>query len=368
MSDTAQAAAPRPIRESSLARAALLVAATLALAGCQAVGPVSVSRDRLDYADAIARSWQQQTLLNIVKLRYLDTPVYLDISSVVSSYELTREVNLTASVFPNDRANTSGAFGASGTYSETPTISYTLLTGEKLVDSLLRPLPPDTIFAMINSGHPADYILRASVRAIDGIFNGSDTYAGARPEDPRFVEVIGDIRRIELDGALGVRFEKHDDEVHTFLSLREHVNADGDRAIDDLKHVLGIPANVDELRVVSGLVPRKPDELAMLTRPMQRLLSELSAGVDVPAADVKAGRATPLPPRGPGSAPQLVHIRSGNERPAHPFVAVRYRGHWFWVDDSDLESKRMFMFLMMFSSLSESGAVPQAPILTIPAR
>jgi hypothetical protein len=63
-----------------------------------------------------------------------------------------------------------------------------------------------------------------------------------------------------------------------------------------------------------------------------------------------------------------VHIRSGDQRPADAFAAVRYSGHWFWVDDSDLNSKRMFMFLMMFSSLSESGTAPQAPILTIPTR
>jgi hypothetical protein len=46
---------------------------------------------------------------------------------------------------------------------------------------------------------------------------------------------------------------------------------------------------------------------------------------------------------------------------------VRYRNYWFWIDDRDLNSKRLFMFLMMFSSLAETGAVPQTPIITIPA-
>ena len=38
-----------------------------------------------------------------------------------------------------------------------------------------------------------------------------------------------------------------------------------------------------------------------------------------------------------------------------------------WVDDRDLGSKRIFSFLMVFSSIAETGVVPQVPVLTIPA-
>ena len=197
----------------------------------------------------------------------------------------------------------------------------------EMPDSLLRPLPPETIFAMINSGHPAYFILQASVRAIDGIYNGSNTFGSGRPEDPRFRRVIKDIRSIEFAGALDVRFEKHGDLVETSIVLQPHVSKAADRDIGDFKTVLGIAPNVDELKLISGVVPRKPDQLALLTRPLQRLLAELAAGVDVPAADLAAGRATPSAARGPGSAPQLVHIRSGDQRPADAFAAVRYSGH-----------------------------------------
>ena len=64
------------------------------MSGCGSMGPNSVSRDRFDYITAISESWKKQMLLNIVKLRYADVPVFMDIGQVISGYEL--EGTLTA--------------------------------------------------------------------------------------------------------------------------------------------------------------------------------------------------------------------------------------------------------------------------------
>jgi hypothetical protein len=63
----------------------------------------------------------------------------------------------------------------------------------------------------------------------------------------------------------------------------------------------------------------------------------------------------------------IAHIHASSEPPANAYIAARYRDHWFWIDDRDLASKRVFTFLMVFSSIAESGAVPQVPVITIPA-
>lgn len=82
--------------------------------GCQSIGPATIYRDRLDYAGAIADSWKEQTLLNIVRLRYFDTPTFLDVASVISSYQLQGEVRLGQEFFPSSRVDTNRSFGATG--------------------------------------------------------------------------------------------------------------------------------------------------------------------------------------------------------------------------------------------------------------
>jgi hypothetical protein len=344
----------------------LLIA--VVLTGCQTIGPGAVERDRLDYASALAESWKQQMLLNIVKLRYLDTPIYLDVSSVVSSYSLSREVNISANIVPRTPDSNSGSLGASGSYSESPTISYAPLTGERLVNSLLRPLPPETIFTMIGAGHPADFLLRATVRAINGVYNASTSPARARRGDPKFTRVIEAIHRIEQAGALNVRIEKRDGQAVTFIAFQRNVNEDVERDIRLVKELLALDPGIDEFRLIAGPAPHRPNEIALLTRSMQELMSELAAGVDVPKAHQREERATPSPKTDTGAAAELVHILSSTESPKDAFASVHYRDYWFWIDDRDLRSKRVFMFLMMFSSLAESGALPQAPVLTIPTR
>jgi starvation-inducible outer membrane lipoprotein len=58
------------------------------LAGCAGMGPPAIARDRFDYVSSISDSWKRQMLLNMLKVRYADAPVFMDIASVINSYSL----------------------------------------------------------------------------------------------------------------------------------------------------------------------------------------------------------------------------------------------------------------------------------------
>lgn len=379
---------------SILREAGAAVTLAAVLAGCQSIGPATIQRDRLDYAGAIANSWKQQTLLNIIRLRYFDTPTFLDVASVISSYQLQGEVSFNREIFPNSAVDTSRGFGATGTFSDRPTISYAPLTGEKFVNSLLRPIPPQAVFAMIVAGHQADFIFQSTVRAINDVYNYSGTPSRARREDAEFGQVTAAFRRIQQAGALGMRVERRLDlreprgagrreegtpgmrpeqwvgAEESRIFFRERVDERTAEDIRFIKRALGIRADAKESRLIYGSLRQRDDEVALLTRSIMEILVELSEGVEVPGQHVAEGRVRPGAPlelKADRRAGPAVYIHSGDGPPSDAYVSVSYRNLWFWIDDRDLGSKRVFTFLRMFSSIAETGVAPQIPVLTIPA-
>jgi hypothetical protein len=324
-------------------------------------------------------------LLNIVKFRYFDTPVFLDISSMIASYQIEAEATVGSSLLPHSTGTSTSKVGSSsavtgnyltlgamGSYIERPTITYSPLTGAKFVDALLKPIPPQTIIAMIEAGHPADFILDVSVDAINGPHNRSAAPERGQVAGPTFDRVARALRHIQQAGALGTRVETVSGQKKTLISFRRDARADVRGDIDFVESTLGLRSANDEYTLTFGSQQHRPNEMALLTRSMQEILVELGGGVEVPPQDLADGRATPPPaPRqqsGDGPDYPLIHIHADGKKPPEPYAAAFYRNHWFWIDDRDLRSKRIFMFLMIFSSLSESGIVPQVPILTIPAQ
>ena len=106
----------------------------LLLAACSSIGPATVPHDRIDYGSSIGNSWKEQTLLNIVKLRYADMPIFLEVAQVIAGYQIQSAVtgsftlgNFTASLI--DRLTAAGTATAGSTYTDRSTVIYQPLTG-----------------------------------------------------------------------------------------------------------------------------------------------------------------------------------------------------------------------------------------------
>ena len=206
----------------------VVCALALSATGCyRAIGPQSVARDRHLYAASLSDSWKEQTLLNIVKMRYLDPPVFVDVGNIVASYSLVQGVNATGNIIPNNQTP-DATVGGFGTYSNTPTITYTPLTGSKFIRGLATPFPPEAVFSSIEAGMPADVILFASVSSINGLRNQEATLQGITPADPDFHRVRALARQIQLSGAVRIVVKKHaGEEMVSFMTFRDGKSSAG---------------------------------------------------------------------------------------------------------------------------------------------
>jgi len=210
-----------------------------------------------------------------------------------------------------------------------------------------------------------------TARAINGVYNYSVSQTRARAADPTFYRVTDAIRHIQQEGALSVRIEKRGDQQLTYIGFRHGGNQDVEKSIRSVKEALGINPSNDEPLLVFGSLHRNPDEIALLTRSVQEILTEFSAGVEVSERDLTEGRATPLlrpdPAAGPRSYP-LMRIQSSSEPSADAYAGVRYRDRWFWIDDGDWQTKRAITAIMFFFTLAETGSPEKLPLITIPAQ
>jgi hypothetical protein len=338
------------------------LAACLGIAGCWSMGPGTVARDRFDYSGSIAESWKRQTLLNIVKLRYVDPPVYVDVGQIVAGYSLETNVSLGGTTGGDDAGVT---VGGAGTYTDRPTITYTPLTGTRFVRSAMMPLPPHAVFFVVQAGWPADGVLFAAVASMNGLHNQETTITGVTPPDPDFVRVLELLRNIQHSGAVAVRVhhdvEKQETTLLTFQT--KGIAAQTLAEIAEVRRLLRLDPDAHEFRLVYGATPADDRELAVVTRSLLHIMGTMAAYVDVPAEDVAEGRATPgVTTAGP------LRIGSSGSRPADAFAAVSYRDRWFWIDDRDIRTKRAFGLLMMLFTLADSGARDALPVVTIPAQ
>jgi hypothetical protein len=352
-------------------KAGLVIGAFVALlmTRCTSIGPGALNRDSVDYARALSNSRKREILLNIVRTRYGDVPVFLSASQVISHYVLEGSVGFGGALNPNHSLNSFLTEQGTVGYSDRPTFSFTPMSGEDFSDTYLRPLSPAQLLPLGQGSLWVDGVMRICVQSIGRLRNSNALNGATGTASPGFYRLIGDLRALQTGGALSLRFQKEKalqkEKARTriFLVFSREATPDLRVIQEELRRLLEVPAGVHEAEIVYGRDRDGGTRIFLGTRSFISMLEQVGAQMEVPEDDVRSGRTYATPSRESPS----IRIHSGSEKPSESYVFIDYRGKWFWVDDTDYPSKTAFSILELARSVAESGHTPQSPIITIPA-
>jgi hypothetical protein len=398
-----------------------LLSSVLALGGCSQIGPATVASARFDYNEAIIRSFDHQMLLNLVRLRYQDSVLFLDLTSVVASYRRDATVGATAGA----EIPTNVTLGLNGNMSwgESPTITYAPLQGEEFAKRMLAPIHPASILLLSRTGWGIERTFMCTVQLMNELWNGS-ALGGLSPNQLRNMEKFHRAITLmrDLDEGGYVHFTWANDRADLAYVVPGPVPMDEEAKakVRELRELLKLGKNRDggkheappappgtvpppaapggnlepahatdaqksESHEIDSApwsitigydkgTPHGAGHITMAGRSMLGVMAFLAQRIDVPEEHVQQGLVRVA--RGAdGSAfnwsratGQIFHVRSGRQKPTNACLQVFYRGYWFWIEDNDLETKSTYTLLTQLFSLQAATGDMRAPILTIPTK
>jgi hypothetical protein len=413
----------------ALRRAATLIAgsACLALGGCM-TGPRALQDTRLQYNEVVKATTEQQLLLNIVRLRYADTPSSLSVANIAAQFELVKTLQLTpffvASGAEPNRSFTSilplvGVQGA-----DRPTISLVPIDDQEFTRKLFTPLSLDGVLYLVKTTWPIGTVFRLYLENMNWVPN-AEFASGPTPWNPPpyadFLRGVYALQALQQQGRMVIGSEERTEALGgplaanqmTAASIVEAAKSGYEWRRDDRtgewtlvrksrQPVLMIdPRALDSAEVrefvrifrlkpglakyditVDGVPPFSArggpaDELMLVdleTRSLLQAMYFVAHGVEVPPRHLerRIARTTVDPVT---NAPfdwlrvteGLFRVRwsEGDAPPANAHVAAFYQGYWFYIDESDFDTKATFSLLMELSrlELTEKSA---APVFSLP--
>ncbi|HRC87130.1 MAG TPA: hypothetical protein PK413_16100 [Thermoanaerobaculia bacterium] len=351
----------------------LLLLPALFATGCfSQLGPRTVPKARFNYAEALVHSANEQLLANLVRLRYRDNPVFLDIGSVVTHFDW--EAGASASASWNGGKPGDRGVGISGSYAEQPTVTYSPLQGNDFVARLLAPISPANLVLLSQSGWSIERLMLCCVQKVNEVRNAMPA-AGPTPDFAPsyqdFHHLAQLLRRLQVAGVLEVEVGEKQELVLHLERAPEGPLGDDAREVRDL---LGLPRERAFFRISSSLMQHDSDEIAVAGRSLLSVLFYLSQAVEVPPEDEEAGRVTVTQnPDGSrfdwlAATGGLLRVHAAEKEPSDAAVAVAYRGHWFYIADNDLNSKTTFSLLAYLFQLKAGNQEVKEPVLTLGVR
>lgn len=386
-------------------------------AGCS-LGSRSLERSRLPYNEAVKTTTEEQLLLNIVRLRYTDNPSSLSISSITDQHEIVaglKAIPFFASSGGGEIFRGTALPQAEIGATNRPTLSYTPLDDSDFTRRLFTPITLDGVGYLVKSTWPVSTVFRLWLENLNWVSN-AETASGPTPRDhPEYAEFLAGIealQRLQDRKLVAMRAEEQDEKesdpvppgpatataaveavkagleyrhtdagwsvvrkkTKTILRVSKEAVGDPDFVafykafkLDPAKRTFEL--TMDKLDPFLEGTPEKGlDVLDVEPRSLLQVLFFLSHSVEVPPCHLGAGA-----PDTPGFDWNIVtqglfkvHSSAAKERPACAKTAIRYRGHWFYIDDRDRDTKATFALLIELSRLELGVKTGSGPMLTLP--
>lgn len=339
---------------------------------CARINPDLIQASGNDYNIAIQNTRDEQLLLNLIRLKYRDTPYFLEVNSVSSQFSLATQASIGID-FKEQQIPENVGVGGAVAFSEEPTVTYLPLQGNEFIQKLLSPITIETILLLTNSGWSLERILRLSVQDINNIPN-APTASGPTPETAPSYEAF-----LELSGLLKelyqhkmIQLGKIDDHGGSSIVLKVNNGALQNPLIIKLREMLQLE-EASRYSVSAGSGDATDGlSININTRSLLGVMYYLSHATEVPEQDKKAGKVT-LTLDTSGNefdwtrlTQNLFRIKSGQNPGSPTTIATYYRDHWFYIEDSDLDSKSTFSLLTQLFSLQAGKAEGITPVLTLP--
>jgi len=344
------------------------------LSGCATIPRDTYRGTASGYNQAMQEVLQEQLLLNIVRLRYRDTPYFFETSSITAQFDLSTGAGV-AGTFPLTSDGTNVLSGNAGVnFSERPTISYTPLKGEDFYKRLLESFSFSKMVLLTNSGWSMDTVARLMIQRANGLPNAIGA-SGPTPsvvsESETFQIVASDLFTLQRTGLIELGEAEQEGDMKSVIFLPE---SGQNEAADRIRDMFTLDPGRTYYFVRHGIgVSRSGgDTIEINTRSLLGVMFYLSLGVNVPRSHMEAGFVTrTLDHAGEEydwnqTLDGLFRVESSSSRPRDAATAIRYRGNWFYIKDNDLSSKSTFMLLTQMFALQTGDTKSQIPVLTIP--
>lgn len=344
----------------------------ICLSGCVIDNTRQIAISHAAYNQTLIQNKQEELLLNLVRLRYRDTPFFLDTASVTATFKSESKLGLGARI-PFSGSVTGLDSSGTATLSVAPTVSYVPIEGDEYFKNFLTPISLDELLVMTQSGWGIDRIFGIAVEQINGLYNATaasgPTPANAPTKASQMEQVLQVLRRAQLNDSLNWAKDSQGQ-----LYVYHHSSSGSSPETEALFDLLNLDPSLNRYAVSPYQLAEKGKENVFVkTRSILSILFYLSQNVEVGEEDFNKGWVTQtiddegkpydwsLTPAG-----KRFKVYSSASPPNQAAIQVRYRERYFFIKDSDLETKSTFMLLNHLYAFQSGTSLRQAPTLTLP--